>query len=239
MSTSRPPLTHHEPHVTATSNRLNSLRAAVLGSNDGIVSTAGLVVGVAGAAASHEAVLTAGIAGIVAGALSMAAGEYVSVSSQRDSQKALLHKEQRELEKFPEEELEELTRIYEAKGLSRATAEQVARELSAKDAFAAHVDAEFGINPHDLTSPVRAAAASASAFVVGSLIPLAAIVLSPEHLRIPLTFAAVTLALITTGALSARAGGANRRVAAVRVVSWGVGAMLITYAIGLAIGTSL
>src|SRR6185437_166686 len=141
---------HHEPHKTKTTAKLNWLRASVLGANDGIVSVAGIVVGVAGATNNPNIILTAGIAGIVAGSISMAAGEYVSVSSSRDIEKAMLKKEKYELEHYPEEELEELAQIYERKGLSKKTARTVAEELTAKDPYAAHIDAELNIDPEDL-----------------------------------------------------------------------------------------
>ena len=144
----------------------------MLGANDGIVSVAGIVVGVAGATSSRGPILTAGLAGLVAGAASMSLGEYVSVSSQRDSERALLDKERRELREEPDEELEELTAIYEAKGLTRQTAELVAAELTANDAFAAHAEVELGIDPNDVVNPWHAAAASATAFVIGALLPL-------------------------------------------------------------------
>lgn len=234
----RAPLTHHEPHDTS-QNRLNRLRATVLGANDGIVSTAGLVLGVTGAAASKESVLVAGFAGAVAGALSMAAGEFVSVSSQRDSQKSAVTREKQEIKQFPQEELEELVRIYEDKGLSRSTAELVAKELTEKDALNAHLDAEFGIDRTDLNNPWQAAAASAGAFVLGATIPLAAIAFSSDELRPWITGGAVVIALAVTGTLSALAGRASKPRAALRVVSWGIGAMVITYAIGYLLGINI
>ncbi len=234
---SSPSNAHTEPHVGSSSSSINALRAAVLGANDGIVSVAALIVGIAAADASAN-VLAAGIAGLLAGALSMAAGEYVSVSTQRDTERALLAKERQELQNEPEKELEELTGLYEAKGLSRTTAEQVARELTAHDAFGAHTEAELRIDPNNLTSPWRAAAASAAAFTVGAVIPIAAITLSPLPLRIEFTFAAVLCALILTGALSAYAGGASKRTAALRVVVGGVLAMAITFGVGKLFGVA-
>ncbi|WP_091240264.1 VIT1/CCC1 transporter family protein [Klenkia soli] len=231
------PVTHsNEPHAGALGTRLNWLRAGVLGANDGIVSTAGLVVGVAGATTAHAPVLTAGVAGLVAGAVSMALGEYVSVSSQRDSEQALLEKERRELVEMPEQELAELAAIYETKGLSPATARTVAEELTAHDAFAAHVEAELGIDPDELTNPWHAAGASALAFTVGSLLPLAAILLAPTGLRVPVTFVVVLLALALTGAVSARLGGSRTGRAVVRLVAGGAVAMAVTYAIGALVG---
>ncbi len=226
---------HHsggEPHDSASGSKLNWLRASVLGANDGIVSISGLVVGVAGATTSKNAILVAGLAGVLAGALSMAAGEYVSVSTQRDTEKALLAKEKWELENMPKEELAELTAIYQGKGLKRATAEQVAKELTAHDAFAAHVDAELGIDPDDLTNPWHAAFASAAAFTAGAIIPMAAILLPPENLRVPVTFVSVLLALALTGMVSAKVGGSSAKKATIRVVLGGAIAMAVTYGIG-------
>jgi vacuolar iron transporter family protein len=223
--------THAEPH-NKSGQVLNRLRAAVLGANDGITSVAGIVVGVAGATNSKPAIVTAGAAGLLAGAISMAAGEYVSVSSQRDTEKALLEKERSEVKNYPKEELAELTGLYQAKGLSQATAAQVAKELTAVDAYAAHIDAELGIDPSNLTSPWQAAGASAASFLTGAIIPLAAITLPPQLFRVPVTFAAVVIALVITGALSARAGQANMAKAIRRVVAGGVIAMVVTYGIG-------
>ncbi len=230
--------THNEPHSQSTNVRLNWLRASVLGANDGIVSTAGIVVGVAGATSSSLVIITAGVAGIVAGALSMAAGEYVSVSSQKDSEKALLEKERQELIDFPEEELLELEQIYIKKGLSQPTAEIVAKELTARDAFAAHVDAELGINPDDLTNPMHAAFASALSFLSGSIIPIVAIIIAPEPYKITVTFVSVVIALAFTGSLSAHAGGAGKLRATMRVVIGGIIAMIVTFGIGRLISIS-
>jgi VIT1/CCC1 family predicted Fe2+/Mn2+ transporter len=216
--------------------KLNWLRAAVLGANDGIVSTAAVVVGVAGASNSKSFVLTAGVAALVAGALSMAVGEYVSVSTQRDTEKALLAKERLELDTVPEQELEELIVIYQKKGLSRKTAEVVAHELTDRDAFAAHVDAELNIDPNDLTNPVHAAYASGAAFISGAIIPILAVLLSPASIHVPVTFVAVFFALIATGMLSAYAGGAKKLRATIRVVSGGVLAMAVTFGIGKLFG---
>lgn len=238
MSISRDPLLHIEVNNFGSNSRLNWLRAAVLGANDGIVSVAAVIVGVAGASNTKSFVLTAGVAALVAGALSMAVGEYVSVSSQRDTEKALLKKERWELENMPEEELEELVRIYEKKGLSRATAEVVAKELTARDAFAAHVDAELNINPDDLTNPFHAAYASALAFFCGAIIPIIAILIVPTSMQIMATFVAVFFALVITGALSAYIGGANKMRAVVRVVLGGILAMIVTFGIGKLFGVA-
>lgn len=227
----------HEPHG-AVGAKLNWLRAAVLGANDGIVSVAAIVVGVAGASNSSGFIFTAGLAGLTAGALSMAVGEYVSVSTQRDTERALLEKEREELRTMPEAELEELTQIYRAKGLSEATARTVAQELTAHDAFAAHVEAELRFDPDELTNPWHAALASAISFTIGGIIPLAAIMLSSESARIMMTFIAVVIVLVITGSLSAHAGGANKMRAVIRVVFGGVIAMIVTLGVGMLFGVS-
>ena len=219
--------------------KLNSLRAAVLGANDGIVSTAGIVIGVAGATLVPFAILTAGIAGLTAGALSMAVGEYVSVSAQRDTEKALLDKERRELEEMPEEELAELAGLYEAKGLDSELALQVATQLHAHDALAAHAETELGIDPNELTNPLVAAVSSAVSFTVGSILPLAAIMLAPTALKVVITVAAVVAALVLTGYLSARAGGTSHSRSIMRNVAGGLLAMGVTYWIGRLVGHSL
>lgn len=230
--------THPEAHGPSHISKLNWLRAAVLGANDGIVSIAGLVVGVAGATSSVNVILTAGIAGIVAGAISMAAGEYVSVSSSKDTEQALLEKERYELKNFPEQELEELAGIYESKGLSPKTAHVVAKELTAHDPIAAHFDAELGIDPDNLTNPWHAAFASAASFLIGSLIPLGAIMLPPDNLRVPVAFSSVLIALVITGIFSAKVGGANVIRATIRIVIGGLLAMVVTYSIGRFFGVS-
>lgn len=229
---------HPEPHNANQISMLNWLRASVLGANDGIVSIAGLVMGVAGATNSTEAILTAGLAGIAAGAISMASGEYVSVSSSRDTEEALLRKEQNELNVYPEQELAELADIYEKKGLSRQTALTVAKELTAKDPFKAHVDAELGIDPENLTNPWHAAFASAASFLVGAVIPLIAILLPPVNLRIPVAFISVIFALAISGILSASAGGAHIMKATARIVIGGIIAMAVTYSLGRLFGTN-
>lgn len=226
----------HQGEVGA---RLNWLRAAVLGANDGIVSVAGLVVGVAGATTDRSVLLTAGVAGLVAGALSMAAGEFVSVSTQRDTQRALLDTERRELAEMPEAELEELARIYVGKGLSEPLARQVAAELTAGDALRAHADAELGIDPDEVVSPWQAAWASAVSFTVGALVPLLTIVLLPVGVRVVACFVAVVAALALTGALSAHLGGAGHRRATLRTVLGGAVAMAVTYGIGHLVGRSV
>lgn len=228
-----------EPHAAGLAGRLNWLRAGVLGANDGIVSVAGIVVGVAGAGGSRGTVFTAGLAGLVAGAVSMALGEYVSVSSQRDSETALVAKERRELAETPEEELAELAAIYRSKGLSAGTARTVAEELTARDPLAAHLDAELNIDPDDLVSPLQAAWASALAFLLGAVLPMLAILLPPASLRVPVTFAAVLVALGIAGAVSARLGGSDPRRAVLRVVLGGAAGLAITYAVGQLFGTAI
>ena len=208
----------------------------MLGANDGIVSTAGIVVGVAAATVERGPILTAGIAALAAGAVSMALGEYVSVSTQRDTERALLRKERRELKEDPEAELDELTALYEAKGLSSATARSAAEELTEHDAFAAHAEVELGIDPEDLTNPWTAAVSSAVSFTVGALLPLLAILLPPIGLRIPVTVVAVLASLTITGAVSARLGGAAVQRAIMRNVIGGGLALAITYAIGHVVG---
>jgi vacuolar iron transporter family protein len=228
-----------EQHSGDISGRLNWLRAGVLGANDGIVSMAGLVVGVAGATTDRLAILTAGLAGLIAGALSMAGGEYVSVSTQRDTERALLAKERWELDHLAEHELDELTEIYRSKGISAQLARQVAEELTAHDALGAHAEAELGIDPNALTNPWHAAWASLIAFTVGALLPLLAIQLPAHSLRVPVTFVAVVIALVITGSQSARLGGAPRLPAVARNVGVGVIAMAITYGVGLLVGTAV
>lgn len=228
---------HGDPHGGGLATRLNWLRAAVLGANDGVVSTAGLVVGVAGATTSRSVILTAGLAGLFAGALAMAVGEYVSVSSQRDSERAMLALERRELAETPKPELAELAGLYQAKGLSPQLARQVAEQLSAHDALAAHAEAELGINPRELTNPWHAAGASFAAFSLGALLPLVAILASPASLRVVITVVVVLAGLVATGVTSARLGHASPLRAAVRNVVGGAIAMAVTYGIGTAIGT--
>ena len=228
-----------EPHAGASAGRLNWLRAGVLGANDGIVSVAGIVLGVAGATAARGPIFTAGIAGLVAGAVSMALGEYVSVSSQRDSETAQLAQERRELAETPEEEFAELTALYEAKGLAPGTAQQVAAELTEHDAFAAHLDAELRIDPDDLANPVQAATASALAFTLGALLPLVAILVPPTGWRVPVTFIAVLAALAIAGGVSARIGTSSISRAVLRVVIGGGVGLSLTYGIGHLVGTAI
>ncbi|MGV1007768.1 MAG: VIT1/CCC1 transporter family protein [Dermatophilaceae bacterium] len=226
-----------EPHDRSPGGRLNALRAAVLGANDGIVSTAGLVMGVAGATSERAAILTAGVAGLVAGALSMAAGEYVSVSTQRDTERALLRKERRELAEMPDVELAELAAIYEGKGLTPELARDVAAQLTAHDALAAHAEVELQIDPQNLTSPWQAAVASAVSFLTGALLPLLVVALAPVAMRLQLTVASVVAALALTGFVSARLGGTPWRRPLLRNVIGGWLAMTVTYGIGVLVGT--
>jgi VIT1/CCC1 family predicted Fe2+/Mn2+ transporter len=231
--------TEDDVHATAASGHLNRLRAAVLGGNDGIVSVAAIVLGVAGATDERGAIFTAGLAGLVAGALSMGVGEYVSVSTQRDTERAYIQHEKWELESHPEQELAELADIYESKGLSKKTAALVAKELSAKDPVKAHLDSELNIDEEDLTNPWQAAFASLLSFTAGGLIPFISILVASIHWRFGVTFAAVTVALLLTGFLSATAGGASRRRAMLRVVVGGALAMLVTFGVGHLFGAAV
>ncbi|WP_375498468.1 VIT family protein [uncultured Jatrophihabitans sp.] len=228
-----------EPHDSERTGRLNWLRAGVLGANDGIVSTAGIVVGVAGASSATGAIFTAGLAGLVAGAVSMSLGEYVSVSSQRDSERALLAKEKSELSTDPDEELAELAALYQAKGLSETTAYQVAVELTEHDALAAHLDVELGIDPDNLANPVQAAAASGVAFTIGAVLPLLAILLPPPAWRVRVCVVAVLAALALAGTISARLGSAPVGRAVLRVLVGGALGLAFTYAVGSLFGTAV
>lgn len=227
---------HDEAHGNGLGTRLNWLRAAVLGANDGVVSTAYLVVGVAGATGDRGTLLTAGLAGLLAGSMSMAAGEYVSVSTQRDSEKAALATEKRELAETPEAELIELTGLLEGKGLSREVAREAALQLTERDALRAHAEVELGIDPDELTNPWHAAGASCLAFTAGALLPLLAIVLPPSSLRLPVTVLSVLAALALTGWWSARLGAAAPAPAVLRNMGGGAAAMAVTYAVGQLLG---
>ncbi|MFF2193224.1 VIT family protein [Streptomyces sp. NPDC058157] len=222
----------------AISTRLNWLRAGVLGANDGIISTAGLVVGVAGATTSRTEILTAGVAGLLAGSLSMAVGEYVSVSSQRDSERAALDLERRELAEDPEAELTELTELLAARGLTQEVAREAAEQLTERDALRAHARVELGIEPDELANPTHAALASLVAFTVGALLPLLAIVLPGASGRVPVTVGAVLGALTLCGVVSARLGGAPVPRAVLRNVLGGGLAMAVTYAVGTWLGST-
>jgi len=220
---------HTEDHR---SRHAGWLRAAVLGANDGILSVAGLVVGVAASGATHAAVLASGIAGVVAGAVSMAAGEYVSVQSQADTERADIAKETRELAENPDSELTELTHIYVKRGLQPMLAKQVAEQLTAHDALASHARDELGITDTLRARPVQAALSSAAAFTVGSMLPIAAVVLAPAGHVEPVTIATTLVALSISGALAAWAGGASVTRGAMRVVFWGALAMVAAALVG-------
>jgi vacuolar iron transporter family protein len=221
-------------------DRTNRLRAGVLGANDGIVSVAGLVLGVAATTSERAPILTAGLAGLVAGAMSMAVGEYVSVSTQRDTERALLAKEQHELATDPEGELDELAGLYVERGLSPDLAKQVAEQLHAGPRkLQAHAEMELGITLDRLVNPWGAAVSSLVSFTIGGLLPLIAILLAPAGSRSAVTFVATVIALALTGTVSARLGGAHPGRAVVRVVVGGALAMAITYGIGRLVGTQL
>ncbi len=220
-------------------DKLNGLRAAVLGANDGVVSTAGLIFGVAGATNNKGAIFTAGLAGLIAGAISMALGEYISVSTQRDTEKAFIAREKRLLRKDPEGQLQDLAAFYEQKGVSHKTALQFAKELSADDPVKAHLEAELKLDESDLTNPMTAGVASFFSFGLGALVPLVAAVLSPDSTRIYITLAAVVVGLFATGYYSAKFGGAGKAAAVRRVLIGGLVAMAVTYAIGRAFGTAI
>jgi VIT1/CCC1 family predicted Fe2+/Mn2+ transporter len=226
---------HPQPEVHL-SLRSNWLRAAVLGANDGIVSTASLVLGVLAAGASRTAILTAGISGWIAGAMSMAAGEYVSVSSQRDAENADLRLEERELRDNPAGELHELAEIYQRRGLEQALAAEVAEALTRRDALAAHARDELGLDEQRLARPLQAAWASAASFSVGAIVPLLAVALAPASARVPVAVAVTLAALWVLGYLGARLGGAPPKPATIRVVVWGAIAMAVTYGIGALLG---
>ena len=233
-------LASSEFQQAAMAHKLNWLRAGVLGANDGIVSTAGLIFGVAGATNDSNAILIAGIAAMVAGSISMAGGEYTSVSAQRDSEVAAIRKERAELEANPEAELRELAWFYEQKGMSPELAIKVAEELTAKDALKAHAEAELGISHDDHVSPTSAAIASFIAFAGGSALPLLTATATPwPDARIPMTVVAVTASLALTGFIAARIGGAKPFRAVLRNVLVSLLTMSITYGIGLLVGGNL
>jgi VIT1/CCC1 family predicted Fe2+/Mn2+ transporter len=229
-------MAHRERHR---SERIGWLRAAVLGANDGIVSTASLVLGVAAAEATRHDVIVAGVAGLVAGALSMAAGEYVSVSSQADTEQADLKLERTELERAPQAEEDELTGIYRRRGLDLELARTVARQLMAHGALAAHARDELGLTEELAARPLQAALASAGTFAVGAGVPVLAIVLLPATALVPGVSLASLLCLVILGALAARIGGAPMLIGAARVTIWGVLAMVATAAVGRLFGTTV
>ena len=227
---------HSETHRM---HRIGWLRAAVLGANDGLISTASLVVGVAASAVDKPAVLIAGLAGIVAGAMSMATGEYVSVSSQSDTELADLERERRELEEQPELELRELSFIYQKRGISPDLADQVAQQLTAHDALGAHARDELGITDMTSANPIQAAIASAAAFSVGAILPILIAWLSPRNTIVIGVAIATVIALAILGVISARLGGAAVLRPTLRVTLWGILAMLFTYGVGLLFNVSV
>ena len=227
---------HPESHLVA---RIGWLRAAVLGANDGIVSTASLIVGVAAASAASSNVLIAGIAGLVAGAMSMAAGEYVSVSSQSDTERADLARERAELANQPDFEREELAEIYVKRGLELTLARQVADQLMAKDALGVHVQEELGISEVTTARPIQAALTSAATFAVGATMPLLMVLVSPPSILGPVVSIASLVFLALLGAIGARAGGAGVIKATLRVTFWGAMAMALTAGIGTLVGTAV
>jgi VIT1/CCC1 family predicted Fe2+/Mn2+ transporter len=214
------------------SSRIGWLRAAVLGANDGIVSTSSLILGVAAASATPTAVLIAGVAGLVAGSMAMAAGEYVSVRSQADAENADLAREQQELQHDTVHEHAELAAIYMKRGLDMVLAKQVAQQLMAHDALGAHARDELGISENYRARPVQAALASAAAFATGAVLPLAMVVIAPQNMLAVLVVAVSLASLASLGAIAARAGGAKPGVGAMRVAFWGAFAMALTYAVG-------
>tara|TARA_R110002073_G_scaffold183491_1_gene341675 strand:+ start:397 stop:1089 length:693 start_codon:yes stop_codon:yes gene_type:complete len=225
---------HEEEHY---SNRIGWLRAAVLGANDGIISTASLVMGVAAANASPKSILITGIAGLVAGAMSMAAGEYVSVSSQADTEKADLERESKFLDAYPDLELQELATIYMERGVESSLAIQVAKQLTLKDPLAAHARDELGISDIHSARPIQAALASATTFAVGAILPLVSVLLSPASYIIPVVAGSTLVCLILLGVVAGYVGGANPIKSAFRVTFWGMLAMGITTGIGKLFGT--
>lgn len=226
-------MSHHEEHR---SHRIGWLRAAVLGANDGIVSTASLIIGVAAASATHDHIILAGIAGLVAGAMSMAAGEYVSVSSQSDTEKADLAIEKKSIEQNFELEKNELAKIYETRGVAADLAQQVAAQLMAHDALAAHARDEIGISVSNNAKPVQAALSSATTFTVGASLPLLLAWVVPASLLIPMVAISSLFFLALLGGIAARAGGAAISVGAIRVTFWGAMAMALTAAVGRSFG---
>ena len=225
---------HLERHLVS---RIGWMRAAVLGANDGIISTASLIVGVAAAATDQNAVLIAGVAALVAGSMSMAAGEYVSVSSQSDTERADLARERKELKGNPAFELKELAQFYVKRGVSQAVARQVAKQLTAKNALAAHARDELGISEITAARPVQAAFTSAATFAIGAAMPLLMVVVSPANILVPVEFASSLAFLAVLGAIGARAGGAGILRGTLRVTFWGALAMALTAGIAKLFGT--
>lgn len=228
-----------EPHISEVGSKLNWLRAGVLGANDGIVSVAGLLTGVAAAGAGSRELLTAGTAAVISGAVSMALGEYVSVSAQRDTEKALVEKERWELENMPEAEHEEMVQILMRKGIELSTAEAAADQMREHNELGAHLELELGIAEDEYTNPWVAAGASAVAFVLGAIIPLIAVIVAPDSARVMAVLIAALFTLSITGTVSARfsAGSHTRSVA--RLVIGGALAFAVTYLLGMLLGTSV
>ncbi len=229
-------LSHSEVHMV---HRIGWLRAAVLGANDGLVSTSSLIVGVAAAGSGRPDVLVAGLAGLVAGSMSMAAGEYVSVSSQTDAEQADLARETRELDQMPDAELEELTRIYVDRGLNRDLAAQVAIQLTERDALGAHSRDELGISDTVTARPIQAALVSALTFALGAVVPLIVVLVSPESRIVPVVAVSTIVGLAVLGGLGASAGGAGVLRGAARVTFWGALAMAATAAVGALFGVTV
>lgn len=227
---------HTENHLV---KRIGWLRASVLGANDGIVSTASLIIGVASASVGQNEILIAGVAGMVAGAMSMAAGEYVSVSSQSDTEQSDLSRERKELVEQPEAELDELTQIYVARGVEEPLAREVSMQLMKKDALAAHARDELGISEITAARPIQAAFSSAGSFTVGAILPLVTALICPANILVPAVSIASLAFLALLGAIGAKAGGANLIKATTRVTFWGALAMALTAGIGAIFGTSL
>lgn len=220
-------------------HRSNWLRAAVLGANDGIISVSSLAVGIAAASTTREPILLATVAGLVAGALSMAAGEYVSVSSQTDTEQADIAREKKELQEMPEEELQILVQIYERRGLTKETAMQVAKELTARDALAAHVRDELGINEISQANPIQAAFASGAAFTAGGVLPLAVTIFAPVASMAYFLYGFTILSLILLGVVSAKTGGSSAGKAVIRIVIWGTIAMGLSALVGHVFGVNV
>ncbi len=227
---------HTENHLV---KRIGWLRASVLGANDGIVSTASLIIGVASASVGQNEILIAGVAGMVAGAMSMAAGEYVSVSSQSDTEQSDLARERKELAEQPEAELDELTQIYVTRGVTEALAREVSIQLMKKDALGAHARDELGISEITAARPIQAAFSSAGSFTVGAILPLLTALICPANVLVPAVSIASLAFLALLGAIGAKAGGANILKATTRVTFWGALAMALTAGIGAIFGTSL
>jgi VIT1/CCC1 family predicted Fe2+/Mn2+ transporter len=227
---------HEEHHYI---HRIGWLRPAVLGANDGIISTASLIIGVAASAASSQFILLTGLAALVAGAMSMAAGEYVSVSSQADTERADLETEKQALKDDPKGELDELTAIYQSRGLSQPLAREVARELTSHNALEAHARDELGLSDTIAAQPIQAALSSAASFAIGAILPLITAILSPTEYVAPAVAIASLIALALLGVVSARAGGAPPLRATIRVIFWGAAAMLATWLVGSLFGVSV